>query len=182
MTIYVIKSPFLTKWRKWGCTLPWQWLIQMILLICLLYVKFITNCVKVEKKIMTILYTKRPCLLGWTWWGSDIWESILFFPFWCVNQDACIQTHMHALYLPPLYDIIFFLMSASGYMFVIHQFLIKSLKGACSDPQPHPLHFFQTYGDFGTRRWVIFRRLYVWSFMRKLFVVWEKSVKNPLGN
>ncbi len=23
-------------------------------------------------------------------------------------------------------------------------------KGACSDPQPHPPNFFQTYGDFGT--------------------------------
>ena len=25
------------------------------------------------------------------------------------------------------------------------------IKGACSDPQPHPPNFFQTYGDFGTR-------------------------------
>ena len=32
-------------------------------------------------------------------------------------------------------------------------------KGACSDPQPHPPNFFQTYGDFGTKSWVIFRRL-----------------------
>ncbi len=27
-------------------------------------------------------------------------------------------------------------------------------KGSCSDPQPHPPKFFQTYGDFGTRSWV----------------------------
>ncbi len=35
---------------------------------------------------------------------------------------------------------------------------------------------------FCTRSWVLFRRLCVWSFMCKLSVVWEKSVKNSLGN
>ncbi len=43
---------------------------------------------------------------------------------------------------------------------------------------PSIFFFLHTYGGFGTRSWVIFRRLYVWSFMHKLSVVWEKSVKN----
>ncbi len=39
-----------------------------------------------------------------------------------------------------------------------------------------PIHslspnFFQIYGDFGTKSWVIFRRPYVWNLMRKLDVV-----------
>ncbi len=29
--------------------------------------------------------------------------------------------------------------------------ICANIKGACSDPQPHPPDFFQTYGDFGTR-------------------------------
>ncbi len=37
-----------------------------------------------------------------------------------------------------------------------------TFKSTCSDPQPHFPNFFQTFGDFGNRRWVIFRRLYVW--------------------
>ncbi len=37
-------------------------------------------------------------------------------------------------------------------------------------------------GDNGTKSSVIFRRLYVGSFMHKLCVVWEKSVDNPLKN
>ena len=46
---------------------------------------------------------------------------------------------------------------------LVHEMIIKfgksevwvfadsKFKGACSDPQPHPLNFFQTYGDFGTK-------------------------------
>ena len=40
----------------------------------------------------------------------------------------------------------------------IIEILFWSIKGACSHPQPHPHpYFFQTYGDFGTNSWVIFR-------------------------
>ncbi len=28
---------------------------------------------------------------------------------------------------------------------------VSIVKGACSDPQPHPPNFFQTYEDFGTK-------------------------------
>ncbi len=35
---------------------------------------------------------------------------------------------------------------------------ILYIKGACSDPQPHPPNFFQTFRDIGTRSWVIFRK------------------------
>ncbi len=33
----------------------------------------------------------------------------------------------------------------------IYIYIYCEFKGACSDPQPHPPKFFQTYGDFGTR-------------------------------
>ncbi len=47
----------------------------------------------------------------------------------------------------------------------------KSLKGACSDPQPLPPNLFQIYGDFGTKVESYKRSLYVWNFMRKVGVV-----------
>ena len=48
---------------------------------------------------------------------------------------------------------------------------IIHIRGACSNPPPHPPKFLQTCGDFGTRSWIILRRFYVWSFMLKFFVV-----------
>ena len=36
----------------------------------------------------------------------------------------------------------------------------------CSDSQSHPPTFFKHHGDFGTRSWVMFRRLYVWYAMK----------------
>ncbi len=61
-----------------------------------------------------------------------------------------------------------------NYKFTWQWFLIKTIenqhiflkfRNACSDPHPHPSDFFQTCGDCGTRRWIIFRKLYVWSGM-----------------
>ncbi len=39
-------------------------------------------------------------------------------------------------------------LSSKFSLFMFHNL---DFKGACSDPQPHPPNFFQTYGDFGTR-------------------------------
>ena len=44
--------------------------------------------------------------------------------------------------------------------------------GAChSQLHLHPLTFFKHNWDFGTKSWVIFRRLCVWNFIRKVGVL-----------
>ena len=53
-------------------------------------------------------------------------------------------------------DFILYKTTARHYKFDLVQSVVLFvyryiLKGACSDPQPHPPNFFQPYGDFGTR-------------------------------
>ncbi len=63
--------------------------------------------------------------------------------------------------------------------------------GKCPLKGPVPIHslipptFFQTFGNFGTRSWVVFS-FYVWSGMHKKkptksYVVYEKSVETLFG-
>ncbi len=63
-------------------------------------------------------------------------------------------------YSKPNFDYLFF-----QNLFFLYRFLITSQNNAsysifsvCSDQQPRRASFFQTYGDLGTRNWVIFRR------------------------
>ncbi len=48
-----------------------------------------------------------------------------------------------------------------GRVILTEKSVSSNFKGACSDPQPHPHIFFQTYGDFDTKSCFIFRRMYV---------------------
>ena len=42
-------------------------------------------------------------------------------------------------------------------------------------------NFFQTYGDFGTKSFVTFRRIYEWSDMRRIGIIVDGIKVNPLG-
>ncbi len=63
---------------------------------------------------------------------------------------------------------------------VCNPILSSDIKGTCFILQPHPQHF-QTYGDYSTRSWVIFRRLlFVKCHAQCLWCLGEISKKPSL--
>ncbi len=80
-------------------------------------------------------------------WQMDLWLS--YMSHWKIGAIIELKVESH-------------------HQIILDRFI--QLKGACSDPQLHLSNFFQTYDDFGTKSWAIFRRLYVWNFMRKVSV------------